>query len=174
MLTRSLAYFAAAQDPQALPLAAAILRTERGMRVWSDRALSNAETWQPNASEMADGTATADGTHVAGAQIEPILERSARLTDPGAPSEQLIAADQWDQFATAMSGRQVADLTIALNNGDRAMSQALAIESWLSGSLSLAFGYRGLMRQDWIERFRGVVERVEITREAVRLTARAS
>lgn len=174
MLPRSLAYLAAQHDPGALPLVVVVLQTERGVRVWSDRMLTDAETWTPAGGTLADGTATADGTLAAGVQIMPILERAARLTDPGSPADQLLGADQLDQLSTALTGRQVADLTVSLDNGDRALSQALAVESWLSGALSLAFGYRGLPRQDWLERFRGVVGRIEITREAVRITARAS
>ncbi len=174
MLSRSLEYFAHQQDPGALPLCAAVLETDRGVRVWGDRMLTDAETWTPSGGTPADGSALADGSLLAGAQIMPILERAARLLDPGAPSMQLVTPDGRDGLAEALTGRQVSDLTVAIDNSDRGPSFAMAVETWLSGSLSLAFGYRGLPRQDWRERFRGVVERVEITEQQVRLTARAS
>lgn len=174
MLTRSLAYLAAQQDPGALPLCAVVLQTDRGVRVWSDRMLTDAETWTPGGGTLADGSALADGSLQAGAQIAPILERSARLLDPGAVSEQLLAPDGLDRTGTALGGRQIADLTVVISNADRGPSQALAMEAWLSGRLSQALGFRGLAQQDWLERFRGVVTRIQITKERISLTARAS
>jgi hypothetical protein len=174
MLSRSLAYFAMQQDPGALPLAVAVLQTDRGVRVWSDRMLTDAETWTPSGGTLADGSALANGSLQAGAQIAPIIERSARLTDPGTPSEQTLPPDQFGQATTALSGRQVGDLTITLDNSDRGPSQALGIETWLSGQLSEGYGFRGLARQDWLERFRGIVQRIELTTTSARLTARAS
>ena len=66
------------------------------------------------------------------------------------------------------------DLTITLDNSDRGPSQSLGIETWLSGELSETYGFRGLARQDWLERFRGIVQRIELTITFARLTARAS
>ena len=134
MLNRSLAYFAMQQDPGALPLAAVVLQTDRGVRVWSDRMLTDAETWTPASGTLADGSALANGALLAGAQIMPIIERSARLTDPGTPSEQTLPVDQFNAAPTAYTGRQVGDLTITLDNSDRGPSQALSIETWLSAS----------------------------------------
>lgn len=174
MLQRSLAYLAAQQDPGALPLASIVLQGDRGIRIWSDRMLTDAETWSPAAGTPADGSALADGTLLAGAQIMPILERSAGLLDPGMPSEQTAVPDGLDRMATTLSGRQISDLTAVISNADRGPSRALGIETWLSGELSQVLGYRGLPQQDWCERFRGVVDRIQITQERVSLTAKAS
>jgi hypothetical protein len=136
--------------------------------------LTDAETWSPSGGSLADGSILADGTLQAGAQIMPILERSAGLLDPGAPGEEILSPDGLDRLGTALSGRQVSDLSLRISNADRGPSRSLAIESWLSATLSQAYGFSGLPRQDWIERFRGVVTRVEITKDCVSVTARAS
>lgn len=165
---RSLDFALAQTDPTRAPLVVVTITTADGVRVYCADGLSDTEVWSEPVV-TADGSVLADGSEYAGLQATPVLAIEPRVLSYG------NLRDTGSILPTiAMRGqrsREVGGVEIRLRNDDDHFGKLLAQDTLLSGALDVTVGFRGLRRDKFLTRFRGVIQEHVLTEEEFRVRA---
>lgn len=168
MRPRSLNFATAQADPRSVPLIVVAVTTAAGVRVFCASGMTDDEVWA-ELGALADGTYVADGSLTAGAQllpviaIQPIVLSYGAMRDTGSILPTILLRGQ--------RAREVGNMEIALRNDDDTCGKMLSQDLLLGGTLTVATGFRGLRRDQFVTRFAGVVQEILLTKE--QLTIRA-
>jgi len=141
-------------DPNAVPVVAYLLKTPMGTRIWTQGVIPSAiaqnwGTWY-DAEVPFDAEAYFDG----GLDALEILPRIIGL-DPLAQRSVPVGTD----LLVALGEGERAGFAVTLANPDGALSNLLAEEYVLGAEGRVMIGYLGLDIADYIEKYRGKVDR---------------
>jgi hypothetical protein len=171
MRSRSVAFAEYQRDPQRAALVVCVIWTAAGARAYSAVGLTDTELWT-GPGTLADGGALADGSMYAGADLFPTLAREPRVLRYGVIREDGSFLPPLGP--SDLRGRRISGVEVALRNDDDHFGRALAFETFLSARLNLTLGFRGLRRDQFVERFQGIIESHDLTRETFTVRAEAA
>lgn len=168
MRPRTIEFTVAQANPLWAPLVVINLTTPAGVRVYCATGVTDDELWAAR-DNLLDGSWTFDGSRKFGAQLMPVISVEPRVISYG------VIRDTGSILPTiAVRGqraREVGSMEITLDNADDHFGKVLAQDTLLSAELQVALGYRGVRRDRWLTRFRGVVQELRLTRDMLSLRA---
>lgn len=144
-------------DPNAIPIVAYLLETSMGPRIWTrgviPSAIANTEGAYYDAEVPFDADVYFDGG-IAALEVLPRVVDFSPLAQRTVP----IGTD----LLIAMGEAERASFSVSLVNDDSKLSQMLAEEYVLNRLGKVLVGYIGLAITDYIEKYRGRVQRWRI------------
>jgi hypothetical protein len=169
---RDAAFVLAQTDGLRAPLVLVTLTTPAGIRVFTSGGLSDAELAVSVGSNKLDGTWALDGTHTFGSEITPLIGSEIRVLQFGQ------MRDTGSILPTinirGRRGREAGNAEVVLRNDDDYFGKLLAVDTILSAGIEVTVGYRGIPRDKFISRFKGVVQEHVLTREQFTLRAESA
>lgn len=134
-----------------------LIHTDLGYRAYAEKEL--AEIFEI-AGLLADGSATANGTNIAGEGLG-LLDKAGRVLSFSA-FERTVQPRKKDVLL-AYSSKQQQHASVDLDNTDRYFSRIIAREPFLSKLFSIYVGFEADPFNEHIQLFEGIISEINIT-----------
>ena len=109
---------------------------------------------------LADGSHLADGSITAGSASAGVLEKSARLLDPG--SFERTISPKKDDVLAAYQGKQQQHISVQLDNADNYFSRLTAKEPFIGRTLRIYVGFEDEPQADHLRPFTGIISELSM------------
>lgn len=140
------------------PLAYVLFQTHLGYRAYAEKEMSG--FFDPYGL-LANGTVLGDGSELAGAASDSVIEKSARLKDLGDFERSLQPRSS--DILMAFYGKQLSHASIGLDNTDHYFTRLMMREPFLTRPMNIYIGFDSMPMSEHISMFKGVVSEVSVT-----------
>ena len=139
------------------PVIYALVETHMGYRAYATKELGKVFDIL---GHILDGSFELDGSTLLGADSTGMIEKSAKLLDPGS-FERTISPIK-DDVLTSYQGKQKQHISIQLDNADRYFSQLTAKEPFIGRTLRMYVGFEDESQSVHLRIFTGIISEISM------------
>lgn len=168
MYVRTDNYINALQDGKR-PIILAFIQSHKGQWVYSYEMPNDAQAGNVGGIVIYDGSATIGDGQLLGSQ-SIILDRGPFLLSVGGIT-QTIAPEATNILASFARKSEIISVTASLNNATRHFTELLTHDSFLTKTLWIRQGFKGLPYIDFLDLYKGTIFEQTLTEEECQITA---
>jgi len=139
------------------PVIYALVETHLGYRAYAAKELGKVFDLL---AHILDGSFDLDGSTLLGSESAGVIEKSAKLIDPG--SFERTISPQKSEVLAAYQGKQKQHISIQMDNADRYFSRLIAKEPFIGRTLRMYVGFEDESQSTHLRLFTGIISEISV------------